>query len=212
MSGDVGTVATQIGASKTDERLDVDIVLVGGEIALGNFPVRGAFTAGDFTASSADDVDDGSIGAGELVLIDVGMNIANEVVIGVAGQAAKSGTLGVGKSIIVNQSGRIVRIGFVNIRALETGRTLGAAAGDGVADIDVVATVGIAVVTETATRIEGDVVETIEDGVGARTGDIDTVKAKFVANTKKHSVAVGKGTIFTTNDWFFHGGATNGGF
>ena len=84
----------------------------------------------------------------------------------------------------------------------------------GVADIDVIRAVVIAVVAEATAGIELDVIFAVEIGVGAGTtsGGCNPIQTEFVADAKKHGVAVGKGTGFATDNRFFDGGTANGGF
>ena len=212
MGGDIRPVTAEFGTGQTDESLDINIFL--SAIKLGNFVIRGAFTAGIGATGRTDDVDNGGIGASKFVLINISVDIADEIVVGIAGQTTKGGPFIVGEGIVIDNPGRIIGIRFINILTFETGTALGAATGDGVADIDVIGAIRIAVVAEAAAGIKGDVIFAVEIGIGAGTtsGGCNPIQTEFVADAKKHGVAVGKGTGFATDNRFFDGGTANGGF
>ena len=212
MGGDVRPVTAEFGTGQADNGLDINIFLAA--VELGNFAIRGALAAGIGATGRTDDVDNGGIGASKFVLINISVDIADEVVVWVAGQTAKGGSFIVGEVIVVVERWKCGGIGFVNIQAGETGSVLGTATGDGVADIDVIRAVVIAVVAEATAGIELDVIFAVEIGVGAGTtsGGCNPIQTEFVADAKKHGVAVGKGTGFATDNRFFDGGTANGGF
>ncbi len=208
LGGDVGTVAAQFGAGETDERLNVDIIASGKWIFLSDFG-RGTFAASVFATGFADDVDDGNIGASQLIFVGIGVDITDEIVVGRT-EAAKGGAFIIGQVVVVSNIWQGAGVSFVDILALETGAALCATAGDGVTDIDVTGTVIVAVVAEAAAGVEIDVVFAVKDRRGAGTTNGDFVQSKFVADTEKHGIAVGEGAIFAAKNGFFEGGTADG--
>ena len=99
MGGDVRPVTAEFGTGQADNGLDINIFLAA--VELGNFAIRGALAAGIGATGRTDDVDNGGIGASKFVLINISVDIADEVVVWVAGQTAKGGSFIVGEVIVV---------------------------------------------------------------------------------------------------------------